>query len=126
IQTLAVFKLFGPKHDTVFSILSNESDETTDGSNKEIDKVKGLVVQLFPPGSTIVFYKRSHLHALRAQNGKIGLLQVPPERLHGKGIEPCEVTMKDGGCAIIDARLAFQIIEGNTIMIAFAVEEEVK
>lgn len=93
-------KIFGPRPDIVFAFLnnsSNQSSEASDETNKGQDKVKVLLVQLLPRNSTIVFYKRSHLHFLRAQIAKIGLLEVPPQSLQREGIEPCEVTMKDGG-----------------------------
>lgn len=62
--------------------------------------MKVLIVLLLPKGSTIAFYKRSHLRFLHARLDKTGLLQVPPESLEREGIEPCEVTMKDGGLLV--------------------------
>lgn len=126
---MGLLKVFGPKQDIVFTFLSNPSDESseaTDETNKGKDKVKALLVQLLPRNSTMVFYKRSHLHFLRAELAKIGLLQVPPESLEREGIKPCEVTMKGGGFAIIDGRTAFTIVNGHTVMVGFAVEEELK
>jgi hypothetical protein len=93
-------KVFGSKPDTIFTFLNNPSNETSEESNeknKGKQNVKVLLVLLLPKGSTVVFYKRSHLHFLQARIARIGLLQVPPESLEREGIEPCEVAMKDGG-----------------------------
>lgn len=98
---MGLYKVIGPKHDTAFAFLTNKSietiNETTTEPNKGADRVKVLVVQLLPKHSTIIFYKRSHLHTLRAQMARIGLLQVLPESLQGNEIEPCKVEMRDGG-----------------------------
>lgn len=97
---MALLKVFGPRDDIVFTFLTNpfnEMNETTDEVNKGRDKVKALFVLLLPRNSTMVFYKRSHVHVLRVELAKIGLLQVLPESLERQDIEPCEVTMKDGG-----------------------------
>lgn len=74
----------------------------------------------------MVFYKGSHRHSLDAKSGRIGLLEVPPESLDTTDIKPTEVSMKDGGWAIVDGRLGFKILQGITITVAFAAEEELK
>ena len=45
----------------------------------------------------MVFYKRSHVHSLRAKDAKIGLLEVSQEALEREDIDPIEVAMKEGG-----------------------------
>lgn len=126
---LGLLKVYGSRPDTIFTFLNNPSNEPSeefDEKNKGKQNVKVLLVQLLAKGSTVVFYKRSHLHFLQARLARIGLLQVPPESLEREDIESCEVTMKDGGFAIIDGRLAFRIVNGQAIIVGFAVEEEVK
>lgn len=66
-------------------------------NNKGKSKVKVLLVQLLPKNSTVIFYKRSHLHFLQARIDRIGLLQVPTESIEREDIESCQVTMEEGG-----------------------------
>lgn len=66
-------------------------------NKKEGNRVRVLIVQLFSPETQIIFYKRSHLHQLRAKKAKIGTLNVVPESLEVEGIEPLSVEMKEGG-----------------------------
>jgi hypothetical protein len=92
-------KVYGLRPDTIFTFLnnpSNEPSENSDEKNKGKQDVNVLLVLLLPRGSTVVFYKRSHLHFLQARLARIGLLQVPPESLEREGVESCKVTMKDG------------------------------
>ncbi|KAF2175647.1 hypothetical protein K469DRAFT_55505 [Zopfia rhizophila CBS 207.26] len=126
---LGLLKAFGLSPSLVFSFLNNttnELNEDTEGVNKGKDKVKVLVVQLLSSDFRMVFYKRSHLHPLRAKLVRIGLLDVPQESLERDEIKPFEVKTKEGGLAIIDGRLGFRMLEGVTIMAGFAVEEELK
>lgn len=90
-------KAYGSRRDTVFSFMTNDSNAVTDKTNKGKDKVKVLLVQLLPRGSIMVFYRHSHLYKLGTKDSKIGLLEVSKESLQRDGIEPVEVTMKDGG-----------------------------
>jgi len=124
-----LLKAYGPRPGKVFSFLNNatvELDEKTAGENKGQSKVKVLVVQLFSSNSKMAFYKRSHLYPLRAVRAKIGLLDVPHSNLAKYGLDGYLVHMKEGGLAIIDGRLGFEMIQGNTVMAGFATEEELK
>jgi hypothetical protein len=93
-------KVYGSWPDAIFTFLNNPPQkprENSDEENKEKQDVNALLVLLLPRDSTVVFYKRSHLHFLQARPARTGLLQVPREMVEREGIESCEVTMKDGG-----------------------------
>ena len=99
-SSLGLLKAYGPNPDQAFSFLNNTPEEAkkeTGKGNKGKDKVKVLVVQLFPSNSRMMFYKHSHLYALRAKRAKIDLLGVPEESLERDEIESFPVNMKKGG-----------------------------
>ena len=90
-----------------------------------------------------MFYKRSHLQALKPKPAANGFLEVPPENITHDSIERVEVEMETGGlydlsCSIhnasmltcyrtiIDARLGFTIIQGLAINFGFGTQEELK
>lgn len=97
---LGLLKAFGPNPSLVVSFLNNTTEEEKKEIGRESkgkDELKVLVVQLLSSNSRMVFYKRSHLHPLRAKPARIGLLDVPQNSLERDGIEPFEVNMKRGG-----------------------------
>jgi hypothetical protein len=57
--------------------------------------VKVLLVLLLLKGSTVVFYKRLHLHFLQACIARIRLLQVLLKSLEREDIKSCKVIIKD-------------------------------
>lgn len=95
---------FGHETKHTFSFLSNADPG-----------VQALVVHLWSRESKGVFYKGSHLQPLRAKAAANGLLEIPDESLLTSSIEPMEVEMKQGGLAVVDARLGFKILQGFTI-----------
>jgi len=92
----------------------------------EVRKPVALHVQLWPTNSKVVFHEGSHLHSLDVKPASTGWFEVSLEELKSKGVTPVEVTMKEGGLSISDARLAFTIVEGTAIIFGFGAREEVK
>ncbi|KAK4107107.1 hypothetical protein N656DRAFT_720756 [Canariomyces notabilis] len=112
---LGLYRTFGrdPDHNFLFM-------------NRATTEMQVLVVQLWSNGSRVRFWGRSQLHALNGIAAANGLLEVPSGRLEGLGLQPTEVVLERGGLALLDARLAFNIIEGFAITFAFATQEELR
>ncbi|KAK4132082.1 hypothetical protein BT67DRAFT_444200 [Trichocladium antarcticum] len=112
---LGLYRTFGraPEHNFLFM-------------NKATTEMQVVVVQLWSSGSRVRFWGGSQLHALNGIAAANGLLEVPSERLEGLGLQPTEVVLERGGLALLDARLAFNIIEGFAITFAFATQEELQ
>jgi len=87
-------------------------------------KLQVIVVQLLGTGSKIVFYKNSHHTPLATRSASNGLLEVRREDLAVPAVEEIHKDMKDGGLAVLDARLSFNVPQGRAITLAFANREE--
>jgi len=94
--------------------------------NNLTPEMQVLVVQLWSNKSRVNFWDSSHLHSLNGIAAENGLLEVPSGRLEGLGLRPKEAEFEHGGIALLDARLAFNIIEGFAITFAFATQEELQ
>lgn len=64
------------------------------GLNSEM---KAIVVQLWSPQSSMVFYGGSHLLPIRGFNASNGLLEIPYAPLKQAGCKSIEVQMEKGG-----------------------------
>ncbi|CZS92365.1 uncharacterized protein RAG0_02776 [Rhynchosporium agropyri] len=85
-----------------------------------------LLVQLWSVGSRVAYWGGSHLLSPPAVGAANGLWEVPSAALKRAGCKQTEITFEQGGLAILDARLAFEIKDGFSITSAFATEDELK
>lgn len=82
---LGCYKALGCDPHRVFCFLGSDKPE-----------VQALIVQLWSKKSRVIFYKGSHLQALRPKPAMNGFLEVPPENLTHESIEHIEVEMEEG------------------------------
>ncbi|KAF4637410.1 hypothetical protein G7Y89_g675 [Cudoniella acicularis] len=85
-----------------------------------------LVVHLWSSGSRVVYHSKSHLHSLNSVQAANGLFEIPLANLGRVGSIGTELVFENGGLAILDARLAFEIKQGSPITSVFATEDELK
>ncbi|MCJ1252259.1 hypothetical protein MMC24_000063 [Lignoscripta atroalba] len=60
-------------------------------------EMKAIVVQLWSPQSSIVFYGGSHLLSIKGFNASNGLLEIPYAPLKQAGCKSIEDEMEKGG-----------------------------
>lgn len=95
--------------------------------NRQSSHMPAILVQLWSPGSLVVFYEGSHLHNVDAKELKDwGLLALPGEEMIRDGITRNQIEMAEGGLAMMDSRLGFTILKGYVINIGFATENEIQ
>jgi len=88
--------------------------------------LKVIVVHLWSSGSQVVYHNKSHLHSLNSVQAANGLFEIPLANLGRVGSIGTELVFQNGGLAIVDARLAFEIKQGSPITSVFAAEDELK
>ncbi|KAH7108716.1 hypothetical protein B0J13DRAFT_517182 [Dactylonectria estremocensis] len=95
--------------------------------NQPTPQIPTLLVQLWSPGSQMVFYEGSHLQNINPmESKKWGLLTLPCVQMRRDGITETPVGMAEGGLAIMDSRLGFTIPQGYVVNIGFATESEIQ
>ncbi|KAK4118164.1 hypothetical protein N657DRAFT_667302 [Parathielavia appendiculata] len=82
-----------------------------------------LTVHLWAKGSQVAYYAGSHLHDMATSRGRRSLHEIPLSELSRVGSNPKHKEFPDGGLAILDARLGFEIKQGYAITFLFAVDE---
>ncbi|KEY64861.1 hypothetical protein S7711_10780 [Stachybotrys chartarum IBT 7711] len=96
--------------------------------NGSDDKPHTILLQLWGPGSSVVFYDGSPTRYIedvdKHMSEKWGLLATKRSYMHGKGMEENIVELKEGGLVLSDSRLSFTILKGYTIDIGFTTPQE--
>ncbi|KAK3312491.1 hypothetical protein B0H66DRAFT_570731 [Apodospora peruviana] len=93
---------------------------------KSATKAPALLIQLWAPGSRIVFYEGAHIQNIDPRElEEWGLLSLPRLQMNRGDIREVEVVMKKGGLAIIDSRLGFTPLSGYCVNIGFVSEFEI-
>ncbi|KAJ3453100.1 hypothetical protein MRS44_018755 [Fusarium solani] len=110
---LGMFKVFGPHPDTARALL-----------NRTTDKLLALTTILCPKASRLILFEDSHRHALAAEPGGTGQLELPRETMTERGFREKQIDLDEGGLVIIDGRLFTTVVQGAMLGIAFAVPEE--
>ncbi|KAI1318085.1 hypothetical protein F5Y16DRAFT_414507 [Xylariaceae sp. FL0255] len=87
--------------------------------------VDGLIVHLFSKGSRFTIWRGAHRHKLHYIWGENSLWLTPRAFLYGLGLEPVEVTLEQGGFAIVDSRIPLSIARGTTTTFGFGTKEVV-
>ncbi|KAI3331230.1 hypothetical protein F4824DRAFT_476004 [Ustulina deusta] len=94
-----------------------------------------ILIQLWGPDSSVVFYEGTHLQNVDAKESKSleesegkdwGLLALPRTQMRRHGIVEKTVEMKQGGLVLLDGRLGFTILNGYVFNIGFAAEAEIQ
>ncbi|KAH6869662.1 hypothetical protein B0T10DRAFT_501386 [Thelonectria olida] len=92
--------------------------------NRTADNMRILIVFCWSSESAGTIYSGSHSHYLGATGASNGLLAIPDESLNHLNIRPHSITMDRGGLAIVDARCGWQIDKGKSILLGFAIPDE--
>ncbi|KAI4159171.1 MAG: hypothetical protein LQ342_006818 [Letrouitia transgressa] len=83
-----------------------------------------LAILIGGRGSKIRLYKCSHKLSVQPASGD--LMQLVPEQLAVDSVSPITVDLKEGGYTVFDGRLGFTILEGDPIVLVFALPERLK
>ncbi|KAI8710401.1 hypothetical protein NCS52_01576700 [Fusarium sp. LHS14.1] len=87
---------------------------------------RALIVHLLPKGSLVSYCSGSHQHELPTTDGKRLLYEIPGSALAEVGCKREEEDFPDGGLAIFDARVGFEIKLGYAITFEFATVDVVE
>ncbi|KAK3938107.1 hypothetical protein QBC46DRAFT_266087 [Diplogelasinospora grovesii] len=83
-----------------------------------------LLVHLWSKGSRAVYFPGSHLIPLKSVRAANRMWEVPEAALERAGIKGREIPFKNGGLAILDARLAFEMRHGSPVTGGLVVGDE--
>ncbi|KEY67395.1 hypothetical protein S7711_11330 [Stachybotrys chartarum IBT 7711] len=78
-----------------------------------------IFVHLVGKGTRMIVWEGSHLHSLDYHKSDRNLWWVPSESLKEAGVNPVEVSFKQGGFIITDPRTCFSVKEGFTVTLGF-------
>jgi hypothetical protein len=81
-----MFKVFGPHPDTARALL-----------NRTTDKLLALTTILCPKASRLILFEDSHRHALAAEPGGTGQLELPRETMTERGFREKQIDLDEGG-----------------------------
>ncbi|KAK3336987.1 hypothetical protein B0T19DRAFT_351513 [Cercophora scortea] len=89
-------------------------------------QIPTLIVQLWSPGSQVIYYEGSHLQNIDPKEStEWGLLALPRVQMRRDGVTETEVGLAEGGFAIMDSRLGWTVRKGYFVNIGFATEYEI-
>ncbi|CZR66035.1 uncharacterized protein PAC_15936 [Phialocephala subalpina] len=91
------------------------------GENPDI-----LLVHLWSKGSRVIYYRGLHLIPWKSVRAANRMWEIPFAALARAGIHGTEIFFENGGLAILDARLAFEMGHGSPITCGFAVKDELR
>ncbi|PVH70792.1 hypothetical protein DL98DRAFT_123814 [Cadophora sp. DSE1049] len=85
-----------------------------------------LLVHLWSKGSRVVYYRGSHLIPWKSVRAANRMWEIAFAVLELAGICGTEIFFENGGLAILDARIAFEMRHGSPITCGFAVQDELR
>lgn len=85
-----------------------------------------LLVHLWSKGSRVTYYRGSHLIPWKSVRAANRMWEIPFAALARADIHGTEIPFENGGLAILDARIAFEMRRGSPITCGFAVEDELR
>ncbi|RTE68420.1 hypothetical protein BHE90_017201 [Fusarium euwallaceae] len=98
--------------------------------NGSAEKPHTLLIQLWGPGSSVIFYDGSQTRYIeeidKEISNKWGLLATERSYMRREGIEERIVEMEPGGLILSDSRLSFTILKGYVIDIGYTTPGELE